>query len=93
MGIEALCAVQKPAGMNGAAAPAVTESDEGLVAGQSEVATPVPSKEPKAMQQGDNSPEVGLFRGYLGRTPVSVIPVCHWQLPHRLLVKSCPSCD
>ena len=53
--------MQEPAGGDSDALPAVTESDEGLVAGQSEVATPVPSKEPKAMQEGDSSPEVGLI--------------------------------
>lgn len=46
----------------------MTESDEGLMAGQSEVTTPVPSKEPKAMQEGDSSPEVevGLITGSCG---------------------------
>ena len=37
---------------------AACENDEGLVAGQSEVATPVLTKERKPIQEADSSPEV-----------------------------------
>lgn len=70
----------------------MTESDEGLVAGQSEVATPVPSKEPKTVQEGDSSPEVGLFTDRCGAHQ-TLSSQMHMAAATQAIERDVPSCD